>query len=171
MLKTSFSKLEKHSPTNLYMLYPMVQSVARFCSEIDKKSTLQRHCPLSSSKRNLFRSLNYLNFEYVTHACQANTSAWTTVCVAKNTPACQPEALPARYRRTASLSTYTHMLLQKGEAQRNEMQRRLLLVRPAESTLLKAQYSSDPSADQILNLNFEVGGCCCLLPLTIYIYI
>ena len=30
-----------------------------------------------------------------------------TVGAANNTPACQPEALPARYRRTASLSTYT----------------------------------------------------------------
>jgi hypothetical protein len=62
-----------------------------------------------------------------------------------------------RYCRR-DICTLRYMLLQKGEAQRNEMQRRLLLVRPAESTLLKAQHSSDPSADQILNLNFEVGG-------------
>jgi hypothetical protein len=50
MQKTSFSKLEKHSPTRLYMLYPMVQSVALVCVEIDKKLTLQRgvlHSPFS----------------------------------------------------------------------------------------------------------------------------
>jgi hypothetical protein len=30
------SKLKKHGPTNLYMLYPMVQSVALVCVEIEK---------------------------------------------------------------------------------------------------------------------------------------
>jgi hypothetical protein len=34
-----------------------------------------------------------------------------TVGAATNTPACQQEALPARYRRTASLSTYTDTML------------------------------------------------------------
>jgi hypothetical protein len=47
MLQTSFPKLEKHHPTNLYMLYPMAQSVAQFGVEIDKKTPLQWHCPLS----------------------------------------------------------------------------------------------------------------------------
>jgi hypothetical protein len=28
MLQTTFSMLKKHSPSNLYMLYPMMQSVA-----------------------------------------------------------------------------------------------------------------------------------------------
>jgi hypothetical protein len=49
MLQTSFPKLKKHHPTNLYMLYPMAQSVALFCIEIDKKKALPKHCPLSSS--------------------------------------------------------------------------------------------------------------------------
>jgi hypothetical protein len=49
MPQTSFSKLKKHSPTTLYMLYPMAQSVALFCIEIDKKMPLQWHCSLSSS--------------------------------------------------------------------------------------------------------------------------
>jgi hypothetical protein len=49
MLQTSFSKLEKHSPTRLYMIYPMVQSVVLVCVEKVKKMTPQRHCPLSSS--------------------------------------------------------------------------------------------------------------------------
>jgi hypothetical protein len=41
-----------------------------------------------------------------------HTSAWT-VGTANNTPAFEPEALPARYRRTASLSTYTHIYFAK----------------------------------------------------------
>jgi hypothetical protein len=49
MLQTSFSKLKKHSPTRLYMLYPMVQSVALVCVEKVKKMPSQWHCPLSSS--------------------------------------------------------------------------------------------------------------------------
>jgi hypothetical protein len=48
-LQRPFSKLKKNPPTNLYMLYPMMQSVARFCVEIDKQMPLQRHCPLPSS--------------------------------------------------------------------------------------------------------------------------
>ena len=48
--KHLFPKLKKHSPTNFYMLYPMVQSVALVCLEINKKLTLQRQCPLSSPK-------------------------------------------------------------------------------------------------------------------------
>jgi hypothetical protein len=48
MPQTSFSKLKKHSPTTIYMLYPMAQSVALFCIEIDKKMPLQWHCSLSS---------------------------------------------------------------------------------------------------------------------------
>jgi hypothetical protein len=50
MLQTSFFKLKKHHPTNLYMLYPMAQSDCLVCVEIDKKLTLQRQCPLSSPK-------------------------------------------------------------------------------------------------------------------------
>jgi hypothetical protein len=30
-LQRPFPKLKKHSPTNIYMLYPMVQSVALVC--------------------------------------------------------------------------------------------------------------------------------------------
>jgi hypothetical protein len=49
MLQTSFPKLKKHHPTRLYMLYPMMQSVACVCVEKDKKKALQGHCPLSPS--------------------------------------------------------------------------------------------------------------------------
>jgi hypothetical protein len=49
MLQRPFSKLEKHSPTRLYMLYPMVQSVVLVCVEKVKKKALQGHSPLSSS--------------------------------------------------------------------------------------------------------------------------
>jgi hypothetical protein len=80
MLQTSFPELKKHGPTNLYMLYPMAQSVVLVCVEIDKKMPPQWHCPLSST------------FSLLAH-----------------TPACQQEALPARYRRTASISTCPHM--------------------------------------------------------------
>jgi hypothetical protein len=60
------------------MIYPMAQSVARVCVEIDKKMLLQWHCPLTSSSSSKNKiSLNYLNFEFVTHACHTNTSAWT----------------------------------------------------------------------------------------------
>jgi hypothetical protein len=48
-LQRPFSKLKKHHPTNLYMLYPMVQSVDRFHVEIKKKMLPQWHCPLPSS--------------------------------------------------------------------------------------------------------------------------
>jgi hypothetical protein len=49
MLQTSFSKLKKCSPTNIYMLYPMAQSIVLVCEEIHKKMPPQWHCPLSSS--------------------------------------------------------------------------------------------------------------------------
>jgi hypothetical protein len=49
MLQTSFPELKKHRPTNLYMLYPMAQSVVLVCVEIDKKMPPQWHCPLSST--------------------------------------------------------------------------------------------------------------------------
>jgi hypothetical protein len=48
-LQRPFSKLKKHSPTHLYMLYPMVQSVVLVFVEKVKKRALQGHCPLSSS--------------------------------------------------------------------------------------------------------------------------
>jgi hypothetical protein len=95
MLQTSFPKLKKHHPTNLYMLYPMMQSVAHVCVEKVKKMPSQWHCPLSSPK---------------SFWCVATTPQRFTVGAASNTPACWPEALPARYRRTASISTYTHIV-------------------------------------------------------------
>jgi hypothetical protein len=49
MLQTPFSRLKKHGPTNLYMIYPMAQSAAQFCVEMDKQMPAQGHCPLSSS--------------------------------------------------------------------------------------------------------------------------
>jgi hypothetical protein len=58
MLQRPFPKLKKHGPTNLYMLYRMVQSVWLVCVEIDKQMTPQGgivhchwksiHCPSSS---------------------------------------------------------------------------------------------------------------------------
>jgi hypothetical protein len=47
-LQRPFPKLKKHHPTNLYMLYPMTQSVALVCVEIDKQMPPQGHCPLGS---------------------------------------------------------------------------------------------------------------------------
>jgi hypothetical protein len=98
MLKTSFLKLEKHSPTRLYMIYPMLQSVARFCVEKEKKLILQRHCPLSLSSKNkkliLPRSI-FLSFEYVTHACPAFTPQRGLLAQPTAT-ACKQEALPAK---------------------------------------------------------------------------
>jgi hypothetical protein len=47
MLQRPFPKLKKHGPTRLYMLYPMVQSVALVCVEKVKKMTPQGgivHC-------------------------------------------------------------------------------------------------------------------------------
>jgi hypothetical protein len=41
MLQRPFLKLKKHSPTNLYMIYPMVHSVLLLCVKIDKKMPLQ----------------------------------------------------------------------------------------------------------------------------------
>jgi hypothetical protein len=49
MPQRPFPKLKKHSPTNVYMLYPMAQSVALVCVEIDKKMPSQGRCPLPSS--------------------------------------------------------------------------------------------------------------------------
>jgi hypothetical protein len=63
MLQTSFAKLKKRSPTNLYMLYPMMQSVVLVYVEIDKKMPPQWHWPWSSSKNIIL--LNYLNFKFV----------------------------------------------------------------------------------------------------------
>jgi hypothetical protein len=48
-LQTSFPKLKKHSPTHLYMLYPMLQRFVRECVEIDMKRPSEVHCPWSSS--------------------------------------------------------------------------------------------------------------------------
>ena len=47
MLQRPFPKLKKHHPTNLYMLYPMAQSVGLVCVEMDKQMPPQWHCPLS----------------------------------------------------------------------------------------------------------------------------
>ena len=125
MLQTSFPKLKKHPPTRLYMLYPKMQSVLLVCVEIDKQMPPQGgivHChwkSIVSIIRNHFgiqilnfdfivskiESISYLNFE-LCHTL-LHTSAWTTVGAANKTPACLPEALPARYRRTAPISTYT----------------------------------------------------------------
>jgi hypothetical protein len=59
MLQTSFPKLKKHHPTRLYMLYPMMQSVACVCVEKDKKKELQGHCPLSPSSITIIENQNH----------------------------------------------------------------------------------------------------------------
>jgi hypothetical protein len=66
-----FSKLKKHPPTNLYMLYLMAQSVALVCVEIDKKRTPQGgivHCHWKSivvhRSQNQF-SIQILNFDFI----------------------------------------------------------------------------------------------------------
>ena len=43
ILKTIFPKLKKHSPTNLYMLYPMIQSAVLDSVERDVKSPPESH--------------------------------------------------------------------------------------------------------------------------------
>ena len=48
-LQRPFPKLKKHHPTNIYMIYPMAQSVLLIFVEIGKKKAPQWHCPLSSS--------------------------------------------------------------------------------------------------------------------------
>jgi hypothetical protein len=62
------------------MLYPMVQSVALIFVEKVKKMPSQWHivhCHHHHPKNKISFSLqNYLNFEYVTHAYQENTSAF-----------------------------------------------------------------------------------------------
>jgi hypothetical protein len=52
MLQTSFSELKTHHPTNLYMLYPMMQSVFLVCVKKVKKMAPQGgmvHCHHPSS--------------------------------------------------------------------------------------------------------------------------
>jgi hypothetical protein len=80
------------------------------CRKRDKKLTLQRHCPLSSSsKKNNFALLNFLNFKYVLHT-HVRLSHLSVYCWRSQHPlhAKKRPYLP-RYRRTASLSTYTHI--------------------------------------------------------------
>jgi hypothetical protein len=120
-LRRPFPKLKKHSPTRIYMLYPMAQSVACVCVEIDKKMAPQggifhchhhhhRHPKTKSFWRAGLLLPKLKNIQQSSPRVQSrkNMSAWI-VGAANNTPACQQEALPARYRCTASLSTYTDM--------------------------------------------------------------
>jgi hypothetical protein len=67
-----FPKLEKHLPTNLYMLYPMAQSIARVCVEIDNKKA-----------RIVHRHHHHHPFFW----CAATPQRFT-VGAANNTPAC-----------------------------------------------------------------------------------
>jgi hypothetical protein len=74
MLQRPFPKLKKHHPTNLYILYPMAQSVGLVFVEVDKQMPPQWHCPLSivhcplsiviGNPRNHF-SIQILNFETI----------------------------------------------------------------------------------------------------------
>jgi hypothetical protein len=61
-------------------------------------------------KRKTKSSLNYLNFEFVTQACQANTSAWTVDaannhCMPKRGPTCQGIDAPRHYQHTIITSS------------------------------------------------------------------
>jgi hypothetical protein len=88
------------------MIYPMAQSVALVCVDIDKKNTPQWHCPWSTSSSINKISQNYLNFEYVTQACQARSllsvdcGAANTHCVQKRDPTCQGVDEPRHYQHT-----------------------------------------------------------------------
>jgi hypothetical protein len=74
--------------------------------------------PLLSIIRNHF-GIQILNFDFIVSKIESIIKLNFELCrsctpqrelavgAANNTPACQTEALPARYRRTASLSTYT----------------------------------------------------------------
>jgi hypothetical protein len=63
-LQRPFSKLKKNSHTNLYMLYPIVQSVALVCVESrhGKGAGRALFCSLSSSKKNSFSFAELFKF-------------------------------------------------------------------------------------------------------------
>jgi hypothetical protein len=85
MLQTSFPKMKKHHPTNLYMLYPMAQSIAYVCVEIDKQMPPQGgivHCHHPSStiqKQNHFgaRARSYQNLN-VSRLCSPRVEICVT---------------------------------------------------------------------------------------------
>ena len=103
MLQTSFPKLKKHHPTNVYMLYPMVQSFALVFIEIDKKmppqwwalsivigsplSIIRNHFGIQILNFKFFSFKNWINklFKFLLCHTLLHTSAWTTVGAA-NTP-------------------------------------------------------------------------------------
>jgi hypothetical protein len=61
MLQRPFPKLKKHRPTRIYMLYPMVQSVALVCVEIYKKMPSQGRCPSIAIIKIIFGSFQNWN--------------------------------------------------------------------------------------------------------------
>jgi hypothetical protein len=95
MLQTSFPKLKKHSPTRLYMLYPMVQSVALVFVEIVKKMPLQWHCSLPSSP---FTIKNH--FGVRPHLSVSLLAQPTTPQRANKMPYLQGTGAPRHYQHT-----------------------------------------------------------------------
>jgi hypothetical protein len=109
--------------------------------------------------------------------CAAATPQRFTVGAANNTPACQPEALPARYKRTASLSTYTHNLRTKHSHDKiRDSEHHLFFLITVRSfshrSLPRVRFSRD------LNLKFEFlnvlvapyFGCLCVCPVAFFVF-
>jgi hypothetical protein len=100
-LKRPFSKLKKHHPTNLYMLYPMAQSVVSFHVEIDKKIP---PCPPWSSSIIQRPNENYFGAQARSYQ-NLNVKFWMLwdsgnphrLLLAQTTHSvCHQEALPAK---------------------------------------------------------------------------
>ena len=132
MLQRPFPKLKKHHPTRLYMLYPMLQSVALVCIEIDKQMPPQWHCPLSIfhchwksiAIRNHF-SIQILNFDLIVSKIESIIKLNFELChtlIHTSRCHCQPKT-PQRdnqkpYRHgTGALRHYPHTLIRSRGAQ------------------------------------------------------
>jgi hypothetical protein len=88
----------------------MVQSVALACVEIEKKLTLQRHCPLSSSsiqKKNLISLAQLFKF-WIYHTRLPGKHLSVYCWRSQHPPRAKKRPYLPRYRRTAPLSTYTY---------------------------------------------------------------
>jgi hypothetical protein len=116
MLQTSFPKLKKHSPTRLYMLYPMVQSVALVFVEIVKKMPSQWHCLLPSSP---FTIKNH--FGVRPHLSVLLLAQPTTPQRANKMPYLQGTGAPRHYQHTLivhlCLYTILRMLISLAQSQ------------------------------------------------------
>ena len=106
MLQTFFQSWKKPSPTHLYMIYPMAQSVVLVCVE---KETRKCHCNgivhLSSSSKNKI-SLNYLNFETSLTPQRGLLAQPTVHCVPARGPSCQGTDAPRHYPQTLIIFSF-----------------------------------------------------------------